>query len=115
MPGRLLFILRIAGPDALKCWRELAQKVTAGTTLAGALPIAAEAPNGANILAMLPDTGECYLSTLPFADIPVDEIAISKSTPGCRMPTARKSALLRSARPITLPQPGLHPLGMQHD
>ena len=96
--GTIHKILRIAGPDALRFSRELATKegifvgITAGATLAGALQIAAEAPKGANILAMLPDTGERYLSTPLFADIPVDmteeEIAISKSTPGCQMPPA---------------------------
>ncbi len=96
--GTINKILRIAGPDALRYSRELAQKegifvgITAGATFAGALQIAAEAPKGANILAMLPDTGERYLSTPLFADVPVDmteeEIAISKSTPGCQMPSA---------------------------
>jgi len=49
-------ILRIAGPDALKCSRDLAQKegifvgITAGATLAGALQIAAEAPKGSAAL-----------------------------------------------------------------
>jgi cysteine synthase A len=90
-------ILRVAGPDALRWSRELAQKegifvgITAGATLAGALQVCAEAPKGANILAMLPDTGERYLSTPLFADVPVDmtedEIAISKSTPSCQMPS----------------------------
>ena len=85
-------ILRIAGPDALRCSRDLAQKegifvgITAGATLAGALQVCAEAPKGANILAMLPDTGERYLSTPLFADIPADmteeEQKISQSTPG---------------------------------
>jgi cysteine synthase len=89
-------ILRIAGPDALKCSRELSQKegifvgITAGGTLAGALQVCAEAPKGSNILAMLPDTGERYLSTPLFADIPADmtdeEVAISKSTPTAQMP-----------------------------
>ena len=89
-------IIRVAGPDALKYSRELAQKegifvgITAGATFAGALQVCAEAPKGANILAMMPDTGERYLSTPLFADVPVDmteeEIAISKSTPGCQMP-----------------------------
>jgi len=41
-------------------------------------------------LCMLPDTGERYLSTPLFAEVGVDmtedEIAISKSTPGCWMP-----------------------------
>ena len=94
--GVLHKILRIAGPDALKYSKELAAKegifvgITAGATLAGALQICAEAPKGANILAMLPDTGERYLSTPLFADIPADmteeEVAISKSTPTAQMP-----------------------------
>ena len=94
--GGLHKILRIAGPDALKCSKELAAKegifvgITAGATLAGALQICAEAPKGANILAMLPDTGERYLSTPLFADIPADmteeEVAISRSTPTAQMP-----------------------------
>ncbi|HTI79737.1 MAG TPA: pyridoxal-phosphate dependent enzyme [Acetobacteraceae bacterium] len=94
--GALHKILRIAGPDALKCAKELAAKegifvgITAGATLVGALQICAEAPKGANILAMLPDTGERYLSTPLFADVPADmteeEIAISKSTPSAQMP-----------------------------
>jgi cysteine synthase A len=91
-------ILRIAGPDALRYSRELAQKegifvgITAGGTLAGALQVCAEAPKGANILAMLPDTGERYLSTPLFADIPADmteeEKTISLSTAGFHMPQA---------------------------
>jgi cysteine synthase A len=96
--GTIHKILRIAGPDALKCSKELALKegifvgITAGATLAGALQICAEAPKGANILAMLPDTGERYLSTPLFADVPADmteeEVAISKSTPTAQMPAA---------------------------
>jgi cysteine synthase A len=83
--------LTIAGPDALQCSRDLAAKegvfvgITAGATFAGALKVAAEAPAGANILCMLPDTGERYLSTPLFADVPVEmteeEIAIMKSSP----------------------------------
>ena len=96
--GTIHKILRIAGPDALKCSRSWRQKegifvgITAGATLAGALQVCAEAPKGANILAMLPDTGERYLSTPLFADIPADmteeELEISKSTPGAQMPPA---------------------------
>jgi cysteine synthase A len=88
-------ILTIAGPDAMKCSKDLAAKegifvgITAGATLAGALQIAADAPKGANILAMLPDTGERYLSTPLFADIPADmtdeEWAITRMTPGFQM------------------------------
>jgi cysteine synthase A len=92
-------VLRIAGPDALKCSKELARKegifvgISSGATFAGALQVAAEAPKGSTILCMLPDTGERYLSTPLFADVAVDmteeEIAISHSTPGCWMPTAQ--------------------------
>jgi cysteine synthase A len=96
--GHIDKILRIAGPDALRCSRELAQKegifvgITAGGTLAGALQVCAEAPKGSNVLAMMPDTGERYLSTPLFADIPADmnedELKISRSTPGFHMPAA---------------------------
>jgi len=88
-------ILTIAGPDAMKCSKDLARRegifvgITAGATLAGALQVAADAPKGANILCMLPDTGERYLSTPLFADIPADmtdeEQEISRSTPGFQM------------------------------
>jgi cysteine synthase A len=41
------------------------------------------------VLCMLPDTGERYLSTPLFADIPADmneeELAISRSTPAAQM------------------------------
>ena len=84
-------VLTIAGPDALKCSRDLATKegifvgISAGATFAGALKVAASAPPGSNILCMLPDTGERYLSTPLFADVPVEmteeEVAILKSSP----------------------------------
>lgn len=84
-------LLTIANPDAMRCSQDLAAKegifvgITSGATLAGALAIAREAPRGANILAMLPDTGERYLSTPLFADIPADmtedEQRIFRSTP----------------------------------
>jgi cysteine synthase A len=84
-------IVRIPGPEALKCSRDLAQKegifvgITSGATFAGALKICAEAPKGSTVLCMLPDTGERYLSTPLFADVPADmsedEVAISHSTP----------------------------------
>jgi len=84
-------ILPISGAEAIRCSKELAAKegifvgITSGGTFAGALKIASEAPKGANILCMLPDTGERYLSTPLFADVPADmtedERAISRSTP----------------------------------
>ncbi|HYC14550.1 MAG TPA: pyridoxal-phosphate dependent enzyme, partial [Stellaceae bacterium] len=89
-------ILTVAGADAMRCSRELAQKegifvgITAGATFAGALEVCRQAPKGATVLCMLPDTGERYLSTPLFADIPVDmteeETAISRSTPGSQFP-----------------------------
>ncbi|HEY5937357.1 MAG TPA: cysteine synthase A, partial [Kofleriaceae bacterium] len=87
-------VIAIDGADALKCSRDLAQKegvfagITAGATLAGALKIAATAAEGANIVCMLPDTGERYLSTPLFADVATDmtdeEIEIARSTPNYR-------------------------------
>jgi cysteine synthase A len=84
-------LLTIAGPDALAGSRNLAAKegifvgITAGATFVGALKVAETAPAGSNILCMLPDTGERYLSTPLFADVPVDmteeEQAILKSSP----------------------------------
>ena len=88
-------ILTIANADAMRCSRELAQKegifvgITAGGTFAGALQVCRDAPKGATVLCMLPDTGERYLSTPLFADIPADmteaEIEISRSTPSARL------------------------------
>jgi cysteine synthase len=87
-------ILPITGPDAIRCSKELATRegifvgITSGATFAGALKIAAEAEKGANILCMLPDTGERYLSTPLFADVSADmneeELKISRSTPGAQ-------------------------------
>ena len=84
-------VMTITGPDAMRASQDLAAKegifvgITSGATFAGALAIAREAPQGANILAMLPDTGERYLSTPLFADIPTEmteeEQAIFRSTP----------------------------------
>ena len=89
--SRVHKVVQIAGPDAMRCSQELAAKegvfvgITSGATLAGALEIAKTAPAGANILAMLPDTGERYLSTPLFADIGADmseeEQGIFNSTP----------------------------------
>ena len=55
--------------------RDLAQKegifvgISAGATLAAALQVAKDAPEGAVLLAMLPDTGERYLSTFLFEGV----------------------------------------------
>jgi cysteine synthase len=93
--GVIDHIIPIAGADALRGSRDLARKegifvgITAGATFAGALKVCTEAPKGATVLCMLPDTGERYLSTPLFADVPTDmteeEIAISRSTPAAQM------------------------------
>ncbi len=84
-------IIPIAGPDAIRCSQELARRegifvgITSGATFACALKVAAQAPPGANILCMLPDTGERYLSTPLFENVPTEmtdeERAIFNSTP----------------------------------
>ena len=43
--------------------------LSSGATLAAALNVAAEAAPGSTILAMLPDTGERYLSTILFEGV----------------------------------------------
>jgi cysteine synthase A len=84
-------VLPIAGPEALRHSQLLASKegifvgITAGATFAGALKVAETAAPGSTIVAMLPDTGERYLSTPLFADTPSEmteeELAIFRSTP----------------------------------
>ena len=91
-------ILTIAAPDAMRCSQELATKegifvgITSGATFAGALEVCEDAPKGSTILCMLPDTGERYLSTPLFADVPADmteeEAGISGSTPGFHLAPA---------------------------
>jgi len=92
--GRIDGFMLIDGQDALRCARELARQegifvgISAGATFAGALRVAQAAPQGANILCMLPDTGERYLSTPLFDDVAVEmteeELELSRSTPGFR-------------------------------
>jgi cysteine synthase len=62
-------ILSVSDTDAIGTARLLATQegifcgISAGATFAAALKVAREAPSGTVILAMLPDTGERYLST----------------------------------------------------
>jgi cysteine synthase A len=68
-------VITIPAPQAMQWSRQLAQKegifvgTSAGATFAAALEVSKDAPKGTTILAMLPDTGERYLSTPLFADI----------------------------------------------
>lgn len=88
----------VSGRDALAVARRLAEEegilagTSSGATLAVALEAARRAPAGSNILCLLPDTGERYLSTPLFADVAEDmdedELALSESTPCARFAAA---------------------------
>ena len=107
-------IVPVAGNDALQLARDLARRegifvgTSSGATLAAALTIARRSKPGTNIVCMLPDTGERYLSTPLFADIgeemTTDELELSRSTPSCRfdVPPAPAPAV---ARPVNAPVP----------
>jgi cysteine synthase len=68
-------LLAIPDEVAVATARELGHKegifcgISAGGTFAGALVVARKAPQGSVILAMLPDTGERYLSTVLFEGV----------------------------------------------
>jgi cysteine synthase A len=103
-------IVPVQGNDALRLARELATQegifvgTSSGATLAAALDVARRAPQGSNIVCMLPDTGERYLSTPLFDGIDVDmneaELELSRSTPGCRF-----DAQPPTAPPVAIRQP----------
>ena len=69
-------IVTVTDAEAVENARALARSegilcgISSGATFSAALKVAAEAPQGAVLLAMLPDTGERYLSTLLFEGIP---------------------------------------------
>jgi cysteine synthase len=108
-------IMPIHGADAMRVACELARRegifagISAGATLAGALKLAADIPEGQTVLCMLPDTGERYLSTPLFeqvsADMSAEELALSRSTPGYRFDAASPSAATpaKPAAPVTEP------------
>jgi len=87
-------VMPVAGDDALALCRRLAAEegilagTTSGATLAAALAIARRSAPGTNIVCMLPDTGERYMSTPLFEHIGEEmdaaEEALSKSTPNYR-------------------------------
>ena len=70
-------IVTVADQEAIDAARSLAKSegifcgISSGATFAAAVKVAAEAPPGSAILAMLPDTGERYLSTPFFEKVPV--------------------------------------------
>jgi cysteine synthase A len=89
-------LISIAGPAGMEWSRKLAKRegiftgISGGSTFGVAMQVAEKAAAGSVILAMLPDTGERYLSSPLFEGIVEgmgpDEEALSKSTPGYQMP-----------------------------
>jgi cysteine synthase A len=71
-------IIQVSDEDAIQTARDLATKegifcgISSGATMAAALKVAANAKDGSQIVAMLPDTGERYLSTPLFEGISED-------------------------------------------
>jgi len=112
-------IVPVDGNEALRLARALATQegifagTTSGATLAAALEIARRSPPGANIVCMLPDTGERYLSTPLFEGIGEDmdeaEIAISRSTPGYRFDVPVVCPMPAAATRQPEPEAGLDP------
>jgi cysteine synthase len=88
-------LIPIPGADGIKWARALAARegimtgISGGSTFGVAMQVAEKAPEGSVILAMLPDTGERYLSTPLFepfgAEMNDEELGIMQSTPGYRM------------------------------
>jgi len=89
--GMVHRVITVTPPEAMRWSRELARQegifvgISAGGTFAAAIQVCKDAPKGSRVLCMLPDTGERYLTTPLFADIPVDmteeEVEILRSTP----------------------------------
>ncbi len=88
-------LIPVPGAEGVEWATKLAQKegiftgISGGSTFAVAMRIAEKAAPGSVILAMLPDTGERYLTTPLFEGIPEDmddeEREISRSTPNHQM------------------------------
>lgn len=96
------FFQPVSGADALQTARDLAAQegilcgTSGGATFAAALRLAETAPAGTTILAMIPDTGERYMTTPLFDEVSEDmsdeELDISRSTEGYRFDTKRAPA-----------------------
>jgi cysteine synthase A len=106
-------IVPVSGDDALELSKRLAREegifvgISSGATLAAAITVAKRAAPGSNIVCMLPDTGERYLSTPLFAEIVEDmsdeELALSNSTPGARfVSSAPVDSPAAVAKPVSL-------------
>ncbi|MEM8632264.1 MAG: pyridoxal-phosphate dependent enzyme [Pseudomonadota bacterium] len=88
-------MIPVAGADGIAWSKRLAAEegiftgISGGSTFAVGMKVAETAPAGSTMLIMLPDTGERYLSTPLFEDIPEhmteEEWEISRSTPTAQM------------------------------
>ncbi len=88
-------LIPITGADGIAWAKRLAREegiltgISGGSTFAVAAKVAETAAPGSVILAMLPDTGERYMTTPLFQDIPEDmdaeELALSRATPGFQL------------------------------
>ena len=84
-------VITVPAPEAMQWSRKLAREegifvgTSAGGTFAAAIQVCKDAPKGSTVLCMLPDTGERYLTTPLFADVPVEmteeEFTVLRSTP----------------------------------
>ena len=105
----------VGGNESLDLARALAREegifcgISGGATLAGALRTARTAPPGSVIVAMLPDTGERYLSTNLFDHVGVEmseeEAKISTSTPNYRFDVAAPRKPAAPAAVVAAPEP----------
>lgn len=108
--GMIDRIVSVNGGEAMRLSRALARAegvfvgISAGAALAAALETAKDAPAGARILVMLPDTGERYLSTPLFEDVPAEmtdeERDIAASTPSCRFDAPAPAAPAATPAPL---------------
>lgn len=91
-----LNILPVGGSDAIRTSKEMAVKegifsgISGGGIVFAALELAKKSKPGTNILAMVPDTAERYLTTPLFTDVPADmtpeEKELAASTPSTPPP-----------------------------
>jgi cysteine synthase A len=105
----------VSGSEAIDCAITLARAegifcgITGGATVAAALKVAQDAPAGSRILAMIPDTGERYLSTPLFAGISVEmgteETALLE--PPCLRSRSLRHPCARMYRKRLAKQPGI--------
>jgi cysteine synthase A len=89
-------VLHVGGKDAIETAQKLAKTegilsgTSGGGTLSAALAFADGLTESSNIVVIIPDTGERYLSTPLFENIPADmteeELEIAKSTPSTPPP-----------------------------